>query len=153
MQVDLQLKQTLINTPTSVAPTPPSPTANPSPQTTATTQTNVSSSNTSSNAAITITSDRSLDNLQEGDKVQFKALQGTRDVTTDYRWVVQGSIEGNIGVIGQTGYFIAQLSGNLPEFGSGDGLILVTDKISGQVIKSTRIHVNAAIPTGLSTQG
>jgi hypothetical protein len=110
--------------------------------------TNSPSGSGSVSTTITITADKPLDTLTEGDTVQFKAtLASGSDITNTLTW----SVSGPVGSITQNGMFTALLGENQGEFGEGTGAVSVT--LPNSEVKSFSVRVKARVPTGLGTEG
>lgn len=161
---DAELKDTLIRTlkpeptpetqpnvkPVSDLKTPPIPVPVPVVQTSGVTSAPVAVAVAAPTAENTvIQASRTLSDLTEDDTVQFKAVEGTRDITSSVEWQVTGS---DIGSITPSGVFTALLGDAVAEFGEGTGSVTATLP-NGDVIQGPSLHVQAKLPTDLGTQG
>lgn len=136
-----------IETPKKIAP-PSAPAVTPSTAPSRTT----APAETVTTTITAVSANRTVNDLTEGDTVQFTAVAGTgsaaRDITNDVSWQVVGSI----GAVTSGGLFTARLGSDVSESGEGVGGVIMTLP-NGKVITSAPIHVQAKIPTDLGTEG
>ena len=89
------------------------------------------------------------DGLVEGDTVQFRAMSGTQDMTSEVSWKVVGPI----GSITSTGLFTALLGSEVSELGLSVGYVSMTLR-DGSVVKGPFMYVKAKVdPSAIGTAG
>lgn len=86
-----------------------------------------------------ISSDRKLDGLKEGDKVNFKAIAVMSNGTEKEVKLVQWLLIGKVGSINENGVFAAKLHESIAEYGEGIGTITATyiDDATGKTFLGT----------------
>lgn len=107
--------------------------------------------------SLSITSNRKLEGLKEGDAVVFKATLtmsdgSTKQITNGIQWTVAGQI----GSITPNGVFLAQLDPVVAEYGEGLGAIVATYKDANgkEFIAQTSIFkVETFVPEETETRG
>lgn len=104
---------------------------------------------------LTISPDRTLEGLKEGDAVTFKAMLMMSDGSTRTVNNVTWSVVGQIGSIAPNGVFKAELDPVVAEYGEGTGAVVAVYKdASGKefIAKSPPFNVETFVPQDINPQ-